>query len=212
MQSRRMHRQQPLASRARSQRSFYLALFAGLIGTISIASAPIAKALPPAPAVLKAKAPELPERSADEWFNSKPLKLSELRGQVVVLHFWAFACPNCKRNDAAYRAWHQKYSTKGVTMIGVHTPEFEREHDLKRLKKSIEDRSLKYPIVVDQDRKTWKSWGNRWWPSIYLIDKNGFIRYRWDGELGWRGAKGQAIMEKKIDELLVEENPATANN
>ncbi len=97
-------------------------------------------------------------------------------------------------------------------MIGVHTPETPREHDLKRLKKSIDERGLKYPIVVDKDGKTWKAWGNRWWPWIYLIDKKGFVRYRWDGELGWRGAKGKAIMEKKIDELLSEDIPATAKN
>jgi peroxiredoxin len=150
----------------------------------------------PAPAVLHAQPPELPERAQDDWFNSPVLKLSALRGRVVVLHFWTFGCVNCRHNDAAYKAWFQKYATKGV----------------KRLKQSIEERGLKYPIVVDADGKTWTAWGNRWWPSIYLIDKQGFVRYRWDGELGWKGAKGKAIMEKKIDELLAEEIPATANN
>jgi hypothetical protein len=85
-------------------------------------------------------------------------------------------------------------------MIGVHTPETERE------------RALKYPIVVDKDGKTWRVYDNHWWPSIYLIDKNGFVRYRWDGELNWKGANGKAIMEKKIDELLAEETSATAKN
>src|SRR5579872_3712664 len=70
----------------------------------------------PAPAVLHAQSPELPERPADEWFNSPPLKLSALRGRVVVLHFWTFGCINCRHNDAAYKAWFQKYATKGVTM------------------------------------------------------------------------------------------------
>jgi peroxiredoxin len=180
--------------------------------TIAVLMTDRACAQQPTPAVLHAQPPELPERAQDDWFNSPPLKLSALRGRVVVLHFWTFACINCRHNDAAYKAWFQKYATKGVTMIGVHTPETAREHDLKRLKKSIEERGLKYPIVVDADGKTWAAWGNRWWPSIYLIDKQGFVRYRWDGELGWKGAKGKAIMEKKIDELLAEEIPATANN
>jgi thiol-disulfide isomerase/thioredoxin len=164
------------------------------------------------PAVFKAKPPELEARPAEQWFNSPPLKLADLHGQVVILHFWTFGCINCRHNDPAYKAWQQKYAGKGVTMIGVHTPETERERDLKRLKKSIDDRGLKYPIVVDQDGKTWAAWGNRWWPSIYLIDKQGFVRYRWDGELGWKGAKGKAIMEQKIAELLAEEIPATAKN
>jgi len=97
-------------------------------------------------------------------------------------------------------------------MIGVHTPELERERDLKRLKRSIEERGLKYPIVVDKDGKTWTAWDNHWWPSIYLIDKTGTVRYRWDGELNWKGAKGKALMEKKIEELLAEEIPAIANH
>jgi len=180
--------------------------------TIAVSVTGRVRAEEPAPAVLHAQPPELPERAQDDWFNSPVLKLSALRGRVVVLHFWTFGCVNCRHNDAAYKAWFQKYATKGVTMIGVHTPETGREHDLKRLKKSIEERGLKYPIVVDADGKTWTAWGNRWWPSIYLIDKQGFVRYRWDGELGWKGAKGKAIMEKKIDELLAEEIPATANN
>jgi peroxiredoxin len=198
--------EQPLKSRARCK-WFLLCLFVSALW-----GAPASNAQQPAPAVLSAKAPELEERPADEWLNSPPLKLSDLRGQVVVAHFWTFGCINCRHNDSAYKAWHQKYSGKGVTMIGVHTPETERERDLKRLKRSIEERGLKYPIVVDKDGKTWKSWDNHWWPSIYLIDKKGFARYRWDGELNWKGAGGKAIMERKIAELLAEEIPATANN
>jgi peroxiredoxin len=191
---------EPLKSRARSKRSFVLFAFAFLFVP------PVSNAQQPA--AFKVQAPELVERSAAEWFNSQPLKLADLRGQVVVLHFWTFGCINCKHNDATYRAWQAKYSKQGVTMIAVHTPELAREHDLKRLKKSISDRGLKYPIVVDQDGKIWKSWDNHWWPSIYLIDKQGFARYRWDGELGWKGAKGQAMMEKKIEQLLAEEASA----
>jgi peroxiredoxin len=195
-------------SRARSKRFLRLLLFI----TLAWASVASVNAQETAPAVLRAKAPELPERSADEWFNSRPLKLADLRGQVVILHFWTFGCINCRHNDSAYKAWYQKYSGKAVTMIGVHTPETERERDPKRLKRSIDERGLKYPVVVDKDGQTWKAWGNRWWPSIYLIDKQGIARYRWDGELAWKGAKGKAIMEKKIAELLAEEVPATAKN
>jgi peroxiredoxin len=222
---------QSFKSRARSKRFFGLGteknrllrarlldsharrpMFFLVLVSLTFLGATPASAHQPAPAVLKAKAPELEERPADEWLNSPPLKLADLHGQVVILHFWTFGCINCRHNDSAYKAWHQKYSGKGVTMIGVHTPETERERDLKRLKRSIEERGLKYPIVVDKDGKTWKSWDNHWWPSIYLIDKKGFVRYRWDGELNWKGAGGKAITEKKIAELLAEEIPATANN
>src|SRR5580704_6813411 len=148
MQSFKKRSRAPLRSRARSKRTLPFAFVLIFVGIVAAASAQ-----QPAPAVLNAKAPELEERPAHEWLNSPPLKLSNLRGQVVVLHFWTFGCINCHHNDSAYKAWHQKYSGKGVTMIGVHTPETERERDPKRLKRSIEERGLRYPIVVDRDGK-----------------------------------------------------------
>ncbi len=90
-------------------------------------------------------------------------------------------------------------------MIGVHTPETERERNIDNVRKSVEKNGLKYPIVFDKDGRTWKSWDNRWWPSSYLIDKQGFVRYRWDGEFNWKNAKGEAMMRKKIEQLLAED-------
>ena len=97
-------------------------------------------------------------------------------------------------------------------MIGVHTPETPREHDLKRLKKSIEERGLKYS---DRRRRRRQNLDGVGQPLVALDlpdRQTGFVRYRWDGELGWKGAKGKAIMEKKIDELLAEGSPTTAKN
>ena len=156
------------------------------------------------PATFKAKAPELEERPEEEWINSKPLKLSELRGQVVVLHFWTFGCENCQHNYPALKAWQEKYAENGVTIIGVHTPETPREAKIENVRSSARKHGLKYPIVFDKDGRTWKTWDNRWWPSTYLIDKEGFVRYRWDGEFNWKNSKGEAVMRKKIEQLLAE--------
>jgi peroxiredoxin len=156
------------------------------------------------PIVVKAAPPELQERPAADWINSVPLKLSELHGQVVVLHFWTFGCINCIHNQPTYKGWHAKYSQKGVTLIGVHTPETEREKNLDNVRESVKKSGLNYPIVFDRDAKIWKAWRNRWWPCTYLIDKNGFVRYRWDGEFRWKGTNGEQIMQKKIDALLAE--------
>ena len=111
---------------------------------------------------------------------------------MVVLHFWTFGCENCQHNYPALKAWHEKYAEKGVTIIGVHTPETAREARIENVRSSVEESGLKYPIVFDKDARTWKAWGNRWWPSTYLIDKEGFVRYRWDGEFNWKNAKGEA--------------------
>ena len=153
------------------------------------------------------KAPELEARSEDEWVNSKPLKLADLRGQVVVLHFWTFGCINCIHNQPHYKSWHEKYSGKGVTVIGVHTPETEHEKDIDALRRSVEEKKLKYPIVMDKGGQTWMTRGNRFWPSTYLIDKGGNVRYRWDGEFNGKDTKGEAVMRKKIEELLAETAP-----
>ncbi len=159
------------------------------------------------PVELKVAAPELVERDGDQWINSKPLKLSNLRGQVVVLHFWTFGCINCIHNQPHYKGWHARYAGKGVVQIGVHTPESEGEGDLKSLRKNVKEAGLKYPIVLDGDKRDWDKWGNRWWPCTYLIDKQGVVRYRWDGELNWKETRGERLMRKKIDELLAERGP-----
>jgi peroxiredoxin len=93
-----------------------------------------------------------------------------------------------------------------VTILGVHTPETEGEKKLDRIKEKMKENKLTFPVAVDNDGKTWKAWGNNYWPSVYLIDKKGDVRYRWDGELDWKGAKGQEVMQKKIEELLAEKD------
>jgi peroxiredoxin len=171
-----------------------------LIAALTLTSAVSAQAQ----VKLNVKAPELEVRTEDERINSKPLRLADLRGQVVVVHFWTFGCINCIHNQQHYRSWHEKFSEKGVTLIGVHTPETEGEKDIDALRQNAKAKKLKYPIVMDAGAQTWKTWETQWWPTTYLIDKNGVVRYRWDGELNWRKAKGEAIMRAKIEELLAE--------
>jgi hypothetical protein len=91
-----------------------------------------------------------------------------------------------------------------VTVIGVHTPETQGEKKIEAVRKKVKDNEIKYAIAVDSQGKTWAAWGNRWWPSIYLIDKKGNVRYRWDGELNVNKVKGEEIMRNKIKELLAE--------
>lgn len=96
-------------------------------------------------------------------------------------------------------------SAKGLTVIGVHTPETGEEKKIEKVRKKVKDNGMKYRIAVDGAGKTWRAWGNQFWPSVYLIDKKGDVRYRWDGELNWKDIKGEKIVRKKIEELLAEE-------
>lgn len=117
-----------------------------------------------------------------EWFNSDPLKLSELRGKVVMVDFWTYTCINCIRTLPYLRNWHEKYADKGLVIIGVHTPEFEFEKDAANVQKAIKDFDLKYPVMQDNNFATWRAYDNHYWPAKYLVDKNGKIRYTHFGE------------------------------
>jgi len=91
-----------------------------------------------------------------------------------------------------------------MRMIGIHTPEGEHERDLAALRKKIADERFDFPIVVDNERGNWKTWGTGIWPSVYLIDRRGYIRYWWYGELKWNGTDGERVMRSRIEELLAE--------
>jgi len=86
----------------------------------------------------------------------------------------------------------------------VHTPETSHERQIDSVREKVREAEFGFPVVVDNDKATWNSWGNSMWPSVYLIDKEGHIRYWWYGELNWKGAGGQKIMERRIEELLAE--------
>jgi len=179
-----------------------IALVVPIVVAAVLVPRPMTGAVPDAPAELLGTAPEL--APSTQWLQSKPLTLAALRGQVVVVHFWTFGCINCIHNYPAYKAWQEQYGGKGVTIIGIHTPEFENEADLTRIRTRAEQNGLKFPIAVDNNQANWKNWNNRYWPSIYLIDKKGQVRYRWEGELNSGGRNGEQLMRQRIDELLAE--------
>jgi len=147
-------------------------------------------------------APEL--RGVDAWINSRPLSLSQLRGKVVVVHFWAFNCGNCINNLPHYQAWFDKFPKTELTIIGIHTPETSSERKVENLRSNVKTREIEYPVVVDGAAENWKAWGNNMWPSVYLIDRRGNVRAWWYGELNWQGARGEEKMRKQIAELLAE--------
>ena len=154
------------------------------------------------PVALKTAAPEL--KGIENWINSKPLTLKELRGKVVVLHFWTFGCINCVHNYPWYAGWHKDFSEKGLVIVGVHTPETDGEKNIERVRQKVKDHKIKYAVAEDSAGKTWKAWGNQFWPSVYLIDKKGYVRYRWDGELNWKEVQGEKQMRRRIEQLLAE--------
>ena len=91
-----------------------------------------------------------------------------------------------------------------MAVIGIHTPETQEEKSVDKLKIKLKEAGLDHPVAADNNGTMWKRYVNAYWPSIYLIDKKGMARWGWSGELGWKGAKGEAHMRKKVEELLAE--------
>ncbi len=134
----------------------------------------------------------------EAWINSDPLKISELRGQVVLIDFWTYTCVNCIRTLPYLLQWHEKYADHGLVMIGIHTPEFEFEKDIGNVKKAVDEFGIGWAVALDNNYGTWSAYENRYWPAKYLIDQNGVVRYTHFGE----GAYAET--EETIRRLLEE--------
>jgi thiol-disulfide isomerase/thioredoxin len=136
------------------------------------------------------------------WFNSPPLSMRQLRGRVALVDFWDYTCVNCIRTLPYIKEWHARYRDHGLTVIGVHTPEFVFARYESNVERGIEEFGLTYPIVVDSNNELWEAFSNRYWPTKYLIDGEGYLRYAHFGESAY------AETEQTIQELLREINPA----
>jgi thiol-disulfide isomerase/thioredoxin len=158
------------------------------------------------PISVDAAAPELVGTS---WLNTPkntPIKLAGRKGKVTVVEFWTFGCINCQRNLPIYARWHKQFADKDVAIIGVHTPETASERVADNVSRRVRELGITYPILLDQQGTNWNRWQQRFWPTVYLIDKKGRVRYRWEGELEYNRAGGEAKMAQRIDDLLREPN------
>ncbi|MSQ33130.1 MAG: redoxin domain-containing protein [Dehalococcoidia bacterium] len=136
--------------------------------------------------------------SIHAWLNSEPLTIAALRGKVVLIDFWTYTCVNCVRTLPYIKQWDTSYRDQGLVIIGVHSPEFQFERELANVQRAVDGFNVKYAVALDNDFATWKNFRNRYWPAKYLIDKDGYIRYRHFGE----GAYAET--EEQLQELLRE--------
>jgi thiol-disulfide isomerase/thioredoxin len=137
----------------------------------------------------------------DGFINIDSIGVEELVGKkIILIDFWTYSCINCQRTLPYLNDWHEKYSDDGLVILGIHTPEFEFEKDIENVSRAVEKWDVKYPVILDNDFSTWRSYKNRYWPRKYLIDIDGFIVYDHIGEGGYEET------ESKIVELLNEKN------
>ncbi len=152
----------------------------------------------PALAVDKSRLQKAPAISSATWLNSSPLTQNDLRGKVVVVEFWTFACYNCQNTLPYIKSWDQKYRGQGLVVIGVHTPELSFERDVSNVRQAIKDYGIQYPVAVDGDYSNWNRYHVAAWPTWFIIDKEGYIRYSHVGEGDYSGS------ERTIAALLQE--------
>ena len=156
------------------------------------------------PAMLKlaSSLPDLglaPELTNTTWLNvDAPLRLAELRGKVVIVEMWTFGCINCQHVVPSLKDWHARYKDQGLVIIGNHYPEFGYEADLENLKNAITQNEIEYAVAQDNNGDTWRAYDNHYWPALYLIDKQGHIRYVHIGEGRYKETEEniKALLEK----------------
>jgi thiol-disulfide isomerase/thioredoxin len=142
-----------------------------------------------------------PALTGKQWINAEA---PPLKGHVTVLHFWTFACINCRHNLPYYAQWAAKYDAKDVQVIGVHTPELEVEKKPENVREAVKNLKIDYPVVIDGAGENWNRYKVNCWPTVFVIDKQGKIRGGWVGELQWNGQDGFGSMTKLIDQLRKE--------
>lgn len=176
------------------------------LGPVAAAPVQAAQAIPSiVTAANAADAPPLPVlgtmpslAGATGWLQSRPLGPADLKGKVVLVDFWTFGCVNCQRALPSLRDWSKRYRDDGLIVIGVHAPEFAFERDRSTVERAVRRMELDFPIALDNDFAVWMAWSNQYWPTLYLIDAQGRVRWRHVGE----GAYVET--EKAIRQLLDE--------
>ena len=133
---------------------------------------------------------------APVWLNSEPLTAAALRGRVVLVDFWTYSCVNWLRTLPYVRAWAERYRDRGLVVVGAHAPEFGFEHDLDNVQHAVRELGVGYPVVIDNEFAVWRSFDNHYWPAVYLVDRDGRVRFRHFGE----GAYEE--IERAIQQLL----------
>ncbi len=126
--------------------------------------------------------PMPPIEGISYWINSPPINPDDLKGKVILIDFWAYSCINCIRTLPYLKDWYAKYKDKGFLIIGVHSPEFQFEHDFSNVKNAVKKYGIRYPVALDNRFTTWKNYHNLFWPAHYLINKEGNVVYQHFGE------------------------------
>ena len=149
-------------------------------------------------------APEFTHLVQEEWLNSEPLKLEDLRGKVILVDFWTFDCWNCYRSFPWLTDMEMRFKDEDFLIVGVHSPEFSHEKIRKNIEAKVREFKLHHPVMIDNDFSYWRAMRNKYWPAFYLIDKKGQVRAVFFGETH-KGDRQADSIENTIRSLLKEQ-------
>ena len=137
-----------------------------------------------------------------KWINSPPLTIEKLKGKVVIVEFWTFGCINCKHNLPIYSRWYHQFPKEKFAIVGIHTPETSSERVDANVAAAVKRNKIEYPVVIDSNSEIWNKWKVTAWPTVFLVDRNGRIIDKAEGELNWQGADGEGLFARTIEKLL----------
>lgn len=151
-------------------------------------------------------APLAPEFLGAQWDNvvGTPPTLAARRGKPTLVAFWTFGCYNCRNNFPSYKRLYAKYKPLGVELVAIHTPETPGERSPKAVADHVRKAMIDYPVLLDGDSQNWNRWGVQFWPTLFVVDGAGRVRGKWEGELQYNGANGEAQVAATLDRLLKE--------
>ncbi len=159
------------------------------------------------------QAPVAPELLGESWLNTpgdKPITLASRRGEVTIVQFWTFGCSNCRANLPAYERLQKQFAARGVEIIGVHTPETAGERNPENVARMVKELGITHPVLLDPQSENWRRWGQQYWPTVYVLDRAGRVRFKWEGELNYNGAGGEKKAADLIENLLREPKQTAA--
>ncbi len=153
--------------------------------------------------LLEPRIVRMPDLVSGSWFNTnQAIESRQLRGKVVLVDFWDYTCVNCLRTLPYLREWYDRYRRKGLEIIGIHSPEFRFAQFNSQVEKAIDEQSIAYPVLLDNGYQNWERFANKAWPTKHLIDQDGYIRLRRQGEGHYRH------IEEAIQQLLRQRDPS----
>ena len=123
-------------------------------------------------------------RELDGWLQTDATSFEDFDGQVRIVQFWTFGCYNCRNTIPALQGIYERYESEGLEIIGVHSPEFDREKEIDAIAAAAVDHGVTWPIALDTDKTNFRDWqpGRRFWPRTFVIDQNGDVRFNHIGE------------------------------